>query len=373
MISVTTRIAVNGRFSGSKQPTGTQTAAFHSINSYLREARTLHFEVFADPEYPGVKDWELLPNVRLIPISFRSWSRAKSHFWEQFWFPLLCRKHGCRIAHHPMTTAPVCKLGAQTIVTVNDLNFYLHPEWYSRSFRLVYRFFAIPGIKRADRVTVISDYVLEQTAEHFHIPRERIRRIYLAVKPARSDESPQLAAKQFVLAVGSLQPHKNLARLIRAFQILRKEKPQLELWIIGRPQAGFQSQSELSDLLKSEGINLLGYVSESDLVAFYRQASVFCFPSLEEGFGMPILEAMSAGTVVVTSNSSCLPEIGGPVAEYVDPLSEASIAGGIRRMLELPIETRAIRVAAGRQWASQFNWPRTGKAFSELFSELAHS
>jgi glycosyltransferase involved in cell wall biosynthesis len=272
-----------------------------------------------------------------------------------------------------MTTAPVLKFGVQTIVTVNDLNFYLHPEWYSRAFRLVYRFFAIPGIKRANRVTVISDYVSTQTAEHFHIPQKRIRRIYLAVKPIQSGAIPQARTKEYVLAVGSLQPHKNLARLIRAFLLLRKEKSQLELWIIGRPQAGFQSQSELAELLKSEGVKLLGYVSESELMGFYRQASVFCFPSLEEGFGMPILEAMSAGALVVTSNTSCLPEIGGRVAEYVDPVSEESIAAGIRRVLQLPLEARAIRVAEGKEWASQFNWPRTGKAFCELFSEMARS
>jgi glycosyltransferase involved in cell wall biosynthesis len=366
-------LALNGRFSGTAQPTGTQTVAFHLYDAIIRAKRERPVVVFADPRFKGVEEWAHLPHTTLITIPFQDWSRHRSQFWEQFAFPLLARRHGCVLAHHPITTCPSWQAGVKTVVTLHDLNFYLHPEWFSRSFRLVLRFFALPGIRRAQGVVTISDYVRGHILDHLHLPPSRVKRIYNGVKfqpDTPNPEAPAASRPPYILCVGSLQPHKNLPRLIRAWLQLRAEQPDLELWVVGRPQPRFSKQPELTELLQSPGIRLLGYLSEIDLAAAYRHARVFCFPSLEEGFGLPLLEAMQAGTLVVTSQASCLPEIGGPACEYIDPLSESSLAQGLRQMLLLPDEKRRQRIEQGRAWANAFSWQRAAREYLDLFEEL---
>ena len=366
-------LALNGRFSGTAQPTGTQTVAFHLYDAIIRAERERPVIVFADPRFQGVEEWGRLPGTTLIAVPFQDWSRHRAQFWEQLVFPFLARRHGCALGHHPITTCPSWQAGVKTVVTLHDLNFYLHPEWFSRSFRLVLRFFALPGIRRAQSVVTISDYVQGQIIEHLRLPPLRVKRIYNGVKfrpNAASPEESTTPRPPYILCVGSLQPHKNLPRLIRAYLQLRTEQPNLELWVVGRPQANFSKLPELAELLQSPGIKLLGYLSDSDLAAAYRHARVFCFPSLEEGFGLPLLEAMQAGTLVVTSQTSCLPEIGGLVCEYIDPLSETSLAQGLRRMLLLSDEERQQRIEQGRAWANSFSWQRAAREYLDLFEEL---
>jgi glycosyltransferase involved in cell wall biosynthesis len=366
-------VALNGRFSGTQQPTGTQTAAFHLYDAMLRSERDRSIVVFADARFDGVAGWAGLPKTTLVVVPFQDWSRHKAQFWEQFVFPRLARNYGCALAHHPITTCPVWKTGMKSVVTVHDLNFHLHPEWYSRSFRLVLHCFALPGIRRADRVVAISDYVRRQLIEHLHLDPDRVQRIYNGVKcvePLPVAVAPVEAPKPYILCVGSLQPHKNLPRLIRAYFELRRAHPDLELWVAGRPQPRFRREPELADLLHSPGVRLLGYLSETELATAYRDACVFCYPSLEEGFGLPLLEAMQAGTLVVTSQVSCLPEVGGPACEQVDPLSVTGIAAGIDLMLRLSDDERSHRIEQGRLWAKRFSWQIAAREYLDLFEEL---
>jgi glycosyltransferase involved in cell wall biosynthesis len=366
-------VALNGRFSGTPQPTGTQTAAFGLFDAIIRSKREHPLVVFADPRFAGVSAWADVPKTTLVPIPFQDWSRRRAQLWEQFVFPLLGRRWRCALAHHPVTTCPVWHAGLKTVVTLHDLNFYRHPEWYSWSFRMVYHFFALPGIRGADAVVAISDYVRGQIVECLHLPRDKVRRIYNGVKIQPDppvEKQPASPPSPYILCVGSLQPHKNLPRLIRAFLQVRDGFPDLELWIVGRPQPRFAAQSELADLLQSPSVKLLGYLSEADLASAYRQARVFCYPSLEEGFGLPLLEAMHAGALVVTSNVSCLPEIAGPACELVDPYDETAIATGLRRALTLTEAERQRRLNEARAWAERFRWENAARDYLALYEEL---
>jgi len=365
-------VALNGRFSGTPQPTGTQTVAFQLFDAIIRTRRDIEIVVFADPRFPGVEAWGKIAGTRLVTVPFQDWSRGRAQLWEQFRLPQLCRQWSCPIAHHPISTSPLWRRGIKSVVTLHDLNFYLHPEWYTSGFRLVQAFTLIPGAKRAERVVTISNYVFGQAKEHFGIPAERLRMVYNAVKPMEAkvtretdDHRPRL------LCVGSLQPHKNLSRMIRAFQRLQAEIPDLELHVVGRPQARFAKDPELPGLLGSKGVKLLGYLSEEELANAYFNSTVFCYPSLEEGFGLPILEAMSVGAVVVTSNASCLPEIAGGGAILVDPFSVEAIAAGVRQALTLDSATRAGMIAKGREWARRFTWQRAADEYLKIYSELA--
>jgi glycosyltransferase involved in cell wall biosynthesis len=364
-------VALNCRFSGTLQPTGTQTAAFALFDAIVRmPERECPLVVFADPKFPGVAGWADVRDVTLVPIPLSDWSRGKAQLWEQITLPGLCRKMDCAVAHHPITTSPLLSRGVKNVVTLHDLNFLKHPEWYSRTFRAVYSFTALPGLVRASRVVAVSDYVRNEAGQRLGIEEERLRRIYNGVRFVQNGDPFAHSDVPYVLCVGSLQPHKNLIRLILAFRQLREQRPDLELWIVGRPQWGFSEMPELKEYLGTPGLQMLGYLSDEELQAAYANALVFCYPSLEEGFGLPVLEAMTCGTLVVASNASCLPEIAGGHAELVDPLSPDSIAAGIQSILDLPPAEREERIRRGRGWAEGFTWQTAAWQYLCIYQEL---
>lgn len=368
------RIALNGRFTGVKQPTGTQTVAFHLFDQItLLNSAAPEFElvVFADARFPGVEQWKRRAGVTVVEIPFQDWGRYQGQLWEQWSLTKLCREHGCGVAHHPITTSPVWKRGVKSIVTLHDLHYYLHPEWSSRSFRLAYALCATPGLRRAERVVTISDYVCQQAREVFGLPPERLRRIYNGVKPMVAERKGLGGTAPYFFCVGALQPHKNLIRVIEAFLQLKREHPELELYVAGRPQHFAAKESRLSQLLAAEGVKVLGYLPEGDLANAYAGAVAYCYPSYEEGFGLPVLEAMTVGTPVITSNRSCLPEVAGPSALLVDPYSVESIAEGMRKALELTPEEREQKATKGKAWAARYSWEKAAREYLNLYREFA--
>ena len=365
-------VALNGRFSGTLQPTGTQTAAYHLFDAIVHDpTRRIPLVVFADPKFPGVAKWADARETQLIQIPFASWSRGRAQLWEQFILPRSCRAAGAVLAHHPMTTSPAWKCGLRSIVTLHDLSFFLHPEWYSPSFRAVYRMTALPGLRSADFVVAVSDWVKARAEQHLHLSPKRTRRIYNGVKapPTKPRAMRFRPIAPYVLCVGSLQPHKNLRRIVAAFENVSVEWPHLELWVAGRKQPRFQDAGD-GKWLRHSKVKLLGYLPDEELFEAYANATLFCYPSIEEGFGLPVLEAMQAGVPVVTSNASCLPEIAGNAAELVDPFSIASIAAAIKKILTLTPAERDGVITIGQQWAGRFSWKQAATAYLDLYDQL---
>jgi len=363
------KVALNGRFSRAHHPTGTQIASFHLFDAIVRKPREVDLVVFADPEYSGVREWADLPGTQLVPTPFRKWSRARCQIWEQLFFNDAALRLGCRLGHHPMNTSPANPGEVKSIVTLHDLNFLLHPEWYRTLFRLAYRWVALPGLHRASRVVVISQYIRNQVKQHLNIGEPRLKVIPDGLPPLAEAE-PLNGPSPYIFCVGSYQPHKNLVRLIQAYQKLRVENPSLKLKIAGLPEKRFQQDRELDRLLEAPGVERLGYLTPEELSANYRGASVFCFPSLEEGFGLPILEAMSLGVVVVTSDASCMPETAGDAAIFVNPLSVEDMALGLRTALYLDPRAKDKLIQKGRDRARLFCWGVVALQYLDLYQEV---
>jgi glycosyltransferase involved in cell wall biosynthesis len=366
-------VGLNGRFSGTLRPTGTQIASFHLFDAIIRSERDFSVVIFADEKFPGVAAWRTIPRTTFADVPFTRWRRFVAQLWEQFVLPVRARKAGCTVLHHPMTTCPRWQNGIRQVVTVHDLNFLHHPEWVSRAFRCWLSTVTVPAIRHADHVALISDYVLADVRRTLGIAAEKSSRIYNGLTPLPLGESSANREKtaHVILGINLWQPHKNLPRLIGAFTRLHADMPTLELHLAGRPQANYRTQPELAALLSRPGIRVLGYLSEQELGAAYASASVVCYPSLEEGFGLPVLEAMAAGAPVVTSDASCLPEIAGGAAILVDPLSEESIAAGIRRALGESPDERAHRIARGKLVAARFSWNEAAKQYAAIYRNLA--
>lgn len=365
-------VGLNGRFSGTLHPTGTQVASFQLFDAIVRADRDFPVVVWADPQFPGVAAWADIPQTTLVQVPFSRWRRSTAQLWEQVVFPVRARAAGCRLLHHPMNTCPRWRNGITQLVTLHDLNFHHHPEWTGRAFRLWLNAFTVPAVRRADHVATISDYVLADIRATLDIPADRSSRIYNGRTPlppaVRTRTAPDV---KVILGVNLWQPHKNLARLIEAFSAVREHVPGLELHLAGRPQANYRSQPELAALTERPGVKILGYLSDEELAAAYADADLVCYPSLTEGFGLPILEAMAAGAPVVTSNTTSLPEVAGGAAILVDPYSTTDIAAGISAALDESEDARAARIALGCEVAERFSWPESARQYIELYRRLS--
>lgn len=219
-----------------------------------------------------------------------------------------------------------------------------------------------PAVRRSAALLCISHATADALVSRFPSAGERVVVAPLgATLASESDLDPaELAALPepgFVLAVGTLEPRKNLPRLVAAYCSLEEQlQRRHRLVVVGA--LGWETGETLRALHSlGERCTMLGYVSDAELSELYRRCAVFCYPSLGEGFGLPVLEAMSAGAAVITSDLSSLPEVGGEAVEYVQPTDVASIAGALERLLESP-DRRARLGLAGRERAAGFSWDR---------------
>jgi glycosyltransferase involved in cell wall biosynthesis len=218
------------------------------------------------------------------------------------------------------------------------------------------------AVRRSAAVLAISQATAEHLAKRFPAAWGKTVVAPLGVASTLEDgltpaEAARLPAPGFVLAVGTLEPRKNLPRLVAAYDSLDDaEQARHRLVVVGAN--GWQTGETLSALRSlGERCVTLGYVSDAALAELYRRCAVFCYPSLGEGFGLPVLEAMAAGAAVVTSQISSMPEVGGNAVEYVDPFSVTSIAAGLRAVLDDESHHAELATRA-RARAGEFSWER---------------
>jgi glycosyltransferase involved in cell wall biosynthesis len=248
------------------------------------------------------------------------------------------------------------------VVNVADTTWITHPDPEEMNTVRLWRVIVPPVVRRADRVVAISEAGKRDIAEHLHVPADRID---VAVPGPGSDPSAPpatdvrerlgLGAGPIVLSVQAQKAHKNLMRLVRAMRVVADRFPDARLVLPGNPtEHGRELVAEAGALGIGDNVVLAGWVSDADLEGLWREASCSVVASLNEGFGLPVLESMKRGVPVASSNAGSLPEAGGQAAVYFDPFDEDAIAAAIVGLLDDPGE----RIAAGRAWASTFTWAR---------------
>jgi len=248
---------------------------------------------------------------------------------------------------------------AKMVSTFHDL-FVLSGEYSTSGFRDRFAAQAREAANRSDRIIAVSSFTASQVVEYLNYPQDRIRVIPHGVVLPEC-VNPVEDREKIVLTVGAVQKRKNTKRLIDAFRTMPSE---WQLWIAG--SAGFESEEMLSDL--PANVKVLGYVSDQELNRLYQRAAIFAFPSLDEGFGIPVLEAMAHGVPVVTSNTSALPEVAGDAALLIDPLDTQAIGAALNRLTD---PTRRLQwIERGLSRASQFTWQRSAQLTAEVYGEL---
>lgn len=243
-----------------------------------------------------------------------------------------------------------------------------------RRARRVARLTLGPAVRRADALICISEATAADLATHFPRARDKTVVALLGVAPVLADAATRLPegvpAEDFVLAVGTLEPRKNLPRLVAAYERLPADlRTAHPLVVTGR--LGWDAGETLA-ALDSLGDQVVrtGFVPDAQLALLYRRCALFAYPSLGEGFGLPVLEAMAAGAPVLTSNRSSLPEVGGEAAAYCDPTDTGAIARELEALLRDPAR-RARMAAAGPPHAAGFSWDRTAQIVLETLESIA--
>lgn len=276
---------------------------------------------------------------------------------------------------------PVPRLSVPVLLIVNDLRFIHMPDTYGLARRYFLEWAVPRSLRQATRLLTISEDTKKDLVEHFGIEAERVDVIYLAADPAfhRVTCSETLhdvrrryqLPDRFILAVGNLEPRKNLLRLIQAFTALRSAKAvEHDLVILGKPTLKFQSILEAAQASPFfDSIRFTGYVVDEDMASIYSLADVLSFPSLHEGFGVPILEAMACEIPVVTSNVSAMPEVAGDAAVLVDPWDVDSIASGIQKALTNS-RLRSDLVEKGRQRLKFFSPEAVAQRTCDAYSRV---
>ncbi len=301
----------------------------------------------------GVRDaLRLRGDVELHELTWGGPGRATAAARDVAWYPLLLPLQARRssVLHCTTFRAPL-SAPVPVVVTVHDLAIVRQPELFTAWTRLYARTFLLPVLRRATRVLAVSEFTKREVVELAGVPEERIDVAYNAASRTLFNPDGPAADGDYVLAVGTLEPRKNLARLAEATGRLG-----LELRIAGARGWG-------SVDVGGAHVHWLGRPSDDELAVQLRGALCLAYPSLLEGFGIPVLEAMLCGTPVVTSAGSAMEEVAGDAAELVDPREVESIAAGIERALARRGELRE----AGLARAQRFTWEAAADATVQAY------
>jgi len=308
------------------------------------------------------------------------WNGIRNIFWIQVVLPVKLLHLKADVLHAPSFFAPlICP--CPVIITVHDTLYLSQAKHYGdRLFLLYARLFIKPAVRRCALISTGSEASKRDIVSGFGMPEEKIRVIYYGVssrfRPIRDAaeitrvREKYHIASPFFLFVGASEPRKNLPRLFQAFNLFLKARPNEEPFQLVLVGPAGSASVEFEQIARQLGIwehtQLLGYVPDEDIPSLYSAAEAFVFPSLGEGFGLPILEAMACGTPVVTSNVTCIPEIAGDAALLVDPQDLQALADAMKRAA-LDENLRQQLVKKGLERAALFTWRRTARETERLY------
>lgn len=291
------------------------------------------------------------------------------HFWEQVILPRKIRDR--ELLWSPANSGPLA-ISSQ-VLTLHDISVLEHPEWFHPAFAAWYRW-ALPRlVQRVRRVLTVSEHSRMCILERFSLPADRVVVIPGGVDLDRFQPAAEASitevrrryglSSEYLLYIGTIEPRKNLAQLLKDWKWIKHSFPWLELVIAGSPAANF---APIQPLFEQAGLRLLGYVPDADLSALYSGARVFILPSLTEGFGLTVLEAMACGTPVIASKAGALPETVGSAGWLVDPTDPGCLFEALKELLVNQDLWREFR-RRGLERAQQFSWERTAE---EVWGEL---
>lgn len=302
-----------------------------------------------------------------IPNNMTPDQGTKGHFrrllWTQFKLPQIYRKLNGNLLFSPIPEAPLYS-GCRSVVMAHDLIPLRFPRRGSR-LTAYFQYYIPQVLSQAEHIICNSLATAKDLTEFFKIPETKITPIPLAYNPKKF-QFLDLPTGNYFLYIGRHDAHKNIARLITAFASL-KHRSDYELWLAGPTDKTYTPalKQQVQELGLTEKIKFLNYVPSEQFIQMINQAVAVVFPSLWEGFGFPVLEAMACGTPVITSNLSSLPEVGGNAVLYVNPYQVEEITEAMQTLID-NVQLRSHLRTLGLEQAKQFSWEKTGQKTASI-------
>lgn len=328
--------------------------------------------------FSGVETVAVADEITISRRKFHGYlSRLQRLWWEQVNLPRLLKDNKVDILHNPMNLGLPLREGIKSVVTIHDVIPLVYKDIYLRTgvARTYYRLALQIALNRSARIITDSIFSRDEIVKYMSVPREKIQVIYLAAGeefvPLRDPVLQRITAQKFgllrpfVLTIGGNEPRKNIDRLVNVFQHLCKN-PGVDLAVVGGSWRGTKLRENIKGV---NNIFFLGPVDQQELVSLYNMAELFVFPSLYEGFGLPVLEAMACGTPVAASNTSSIPEVAGDAAMLFDPQDEEEMSKIITGILGSR-ETREELSLKGLERAKMFTWENTLAQTMEVYKEV---
>ncbi|MBI5578627.1 MAG: glycosyltransferase family 4 protein [Deltaproteobacteria bacterium] len=298
---------------------------------------------------------------------------------EQFFIPYFMLTHRIHLVHSLHYSFPLITFGRKKAVTLADMTFFLMPMNHTAFKRHYFRIFIMLAAILANRIIAISESTRQDFLKRFRGAERKVVAIPLG-KPnleTQGDSHKTLAAKhpkfdlngEYILFIGTLEPRKNLKTLILAYHRLNQKKPIGPLMVVGGRGWGYEDIFRLvSNLGLEKKVIFTGFIDDREKFNLLQRATVFVYPSLYEGFGIPVLEALSLGVPTITSNVSSMPEVAGDAALLVDPLNVCQLSAALKDLLENPSLRQKLSIK-GIEQASKFNWEKTAKETIAVYGE----
>ncbi len=364
-------VAIDASRTTSARRTGTENYALSLVRALLALDTPHHYRLYFRDTPPPML-FPIRPNVtqHVLP-----WPRL----WTHTRFAAALWRARPDVTFVPAHTLPLAFPGA-AVVTVHDLGYRHFPQAHPGAARRYLEWSTRHSARRATHILADSEATARDLTTFYHISPEKITVVYPGVDTSLAPvrDPAQLEAvrrryglpERFLLFLGTLQPRKNIARLVQAYARWRARTPGTDVALVLAGQRGW-----LYDAAWTEGVDgviLAGYVDDADIAALYSGALALVFPSLYEGFGLPVLEAMRCGTPVIASTTSSLPEVAGEAALLVDPHDVEAMVQAIARMVD-DAALRARLVARGHTQAERFTWQRAAERTLHTLEAAAHT
>lgn len=377
------KIGIDIRNVGKKR-TGDEVVFFNVVKNLSKiDARNEYF-LFTDVKDAAflekvAKDLEIENKMNFKIISLKCHNKF---IWNAWTLPAHLRKNPIDIYHTQYITPFFVSKKIKIVTTIHDISFNFYPRLIKRSDLFFLKILIPNSLKRADKIIAVSNFTKDEIIKHYRIKSEKIEVVHNAVSDNFSDEeltTDQIKKirnkynlpEKYILYLGTFQPRKNLPFLISAFLKIRKKLDNVKLVIAGKRAHNYDKKIDQALRAQSgaENVLFIGYVDEKDKPALYKMSYLCVFPSLYEGFGIPLLEAMNQGTPVLASDIPSHKETSGNAAVYFDPLNIASFEQ-ILYNVHIDQNKRNALINLGQQRSKLFSWKKASEKILSVYWSL---
>ena len=367
------RVGINLLFLKPGIAGGTETYCYGLLNAFAELApQDFSFFIFCSDK-PDLKFLENQPGFTIIRFRSVSASVGYRYFFEQTFFPFKLKKYNLDLLHSFGYVGPV--FFKNHITTIHDTNAFAHEDMSSPKKILLQKFLKATA-RKCSHIIAVSAFTKGEIIKHLRSPEEKISVVHEASRFAcvrtplpLPGSFKELENKKYFVALGSVTKNKNLPVLIEAFQKLLSIIPEIRLVLVGHLPEDNSIQTYITTLRLSEQIIITGYLVEKELAAILQHAVCFVFPSLYEGFGLPVLEAQSLGVAVIASNRSAIPEIGRESVLYFNGNDSSELA---QKMLAIVSDTNLQEhyIKAGLENSRRFSWKSTAEKTLDVYEKV---